>query len=446
MKFIVIIPLLIIFNCIKCELDKCFHHDDHPFQFFASKTAYSYVSSKQNYTQPNCKTLQLWLLSRHGTRHPGSDTINKISNLNEYKNNLTNNSNLCKEDFEAIKTWIFNLTEKDEDRLNTQGVNDLLSLGSRLQSLYKDIFNQPYNPNIYRVLSSPKERSKDSAFYFLKSAFNVNVTDIPLINSDDIKLNISKFENKHDNKEFKKFRYSTHMQEVVVRVSKILGLDRNLTYNTIKAMYDSCRFERSVNLNSHPAWCAVFSQKDLEVFEYDEDLKYYYLNGYGDSYNERLGCPIVKDLMNNFKYKSQTQLGPKGVFYFGHSSNVFSAIVRLGFARDTSPLLSSNFEDMRNRKWKTSYLSPFASNLMAVLYECHGVKKVTFFINEVPMTVEKYECTLCPWELIENMFDPIISSPSCTFDENSSASSVSRTMNLLFFTYSLNIFFYFNYS
>jgi len=53
MKFIVIIPLLIIFNCIKCELDKCFHHDDHPFQFFASKTAYSYVSSKQNYTQPS---------------------------------------------------------------------------------------------------------------------------------------------------------------------------------------------------------------------------------------------------------------------------------------------------------------------------------------------------------------------------------------------------------
>jgi len=30
-------------------------------------------------------------------------------------------------------------------------------------------------------------------------------------------------------------------------------------------MYDSCRFERSINLNSHPAWCAVFSQKDLEV-------------------------------------------------------------------------------------------------------------------------------------------------------------------------------------
>lgn len=40
------------------------------------------------------------------------------------------------------------------------------------------------------MLSSNKERSRDSAFYFLKSAFNVTVTDIPLINNDDIKLNV----------------------------------------------------------------------------------------------------------------------------------------------------------------------------------------------------------------------------------------------------------------
>lgn len=54
MKFTVITLLLIIFNYIKCESDdKCFYHDDHPFPFFASKTAYSYVSAKQNYTQPS---------------------------------------------------------------------------------------------------------------------------------------------------------------------------------------------------------------------------------------------------------------------------------------------------------------------------------------------------------------------------------------------------------
>jgi len=75
-----------------------------------------------------------------------------MSNLNELKNNITNNSSLCKEDFEAIKTWIFNLTEKDENKLNSQGVIDLSSLGLRLQSSYKDIFDEPYNPITYNVI------------------------------------------------------------------------------------------------------------------------------------------------------------------------------------------------------------------------------------------------------------------------------------------------------
>lgn len=39
----------------------------------------------------------------------------------------------------------------------------------------------------------------------------------------------------------------------------------------------------------------------LQIFEYEEDLKYYYSIGYGDSYNERIGCPIVKDLITNFR-------------------------------------------------------------------------------------------------------------------------------------------------
>jgi hypothetical protein len=34
---------------------------------------------------------------------------------------------------------------------------------------------------------------------------------------------------------------------------------------TIKSMYDACRFEKALNINSHPAWCAVFTQEDLKV-------------------------------------------------------------------------------------------------------------------------------------------------------------------------------------
>lgn len=91
-------------------------------------------------------------MSRHGTRHPAANVIDQISKLSEYTNITTGNSTLCKEDIEAIKSWKFNLTETDGNKLNGQGASDLQSLGFRLRNLYNDIFNEPYNPITYKVI------------------------------------------------------------------------------------------------------------------------------------------------------------------------------------------------------------------------------------------------------------------------------------------------------
>lgn len=155
--------------------------------------------------------MQLWLLSRHGTRHPAGFVIEKMYNLLEYRHKFTNKSSLCKEDIIAIQNWTISLTKKDGYILNSQGIDDLSSLGSRLRNAFGDIFNEPYNSVSFKViqlgallmrkiiknnfvflqvLSSPKSRSVDSAYYFLKSIFGINVTDIPLIDNEDMKLNV----------------------------------------------------------------------------------------------------------------------------------------------------------------------------------------------------------------------------------------------------------------
>lgn len=46
----------------------------------------------------------------------------------------------------------------------------------------------------------------------------------------------------------------------------------------------------------------------FQILEYIEDLKYYYDNGYGNPIGESMGCPIVKDLIDNFKYDTSAQL------------------------------------------------------------------------------------------------------------------------------------------
>jgi len=141
----------------------------------------------------------------------------------------------------------------------------------------------------------------------------------------------------------------------------------------------------------------------------------------------------MQDLCLIYRNTASEQQGPKEVFNLGHSANVFSVIVKLSFAKDITLPLSTNYNDMRDRKWKTSYLSLFASNVMAVLYECNGVNKVTFFVNEIPMVVEKHNCTLCNWELINEMFtDPIDS-------KTSEASYSSYTIAIFFLICSFNV-------
>lgn len=38
-----------------------------------------------------------------------------------------------------------------------------------------------------------------------------------------------------------------------------------------------------------------------QVFEYGADLKYYYVDGYGNEVNLELGCPLVQDLVDKLR-------------------------------------------------------------------------------------------------------------------------------------------------
>jgi len=94
----------------------------------------------------------LWLLSRHGTRHPAAKVIDKISNLSHYKNKITANSTLCNKDIEAIKSWNFNLTKTDANKLNSQGFNDLSCFGLKLRQIYDGFFNATFNHKTFSVI------------------------------------------------------------------------------------------------------------------------------------------------------------------------------------------------------------------------------------------------------------------------------------------------------
>lgn len=132
-----------------------------------------------------------------------------------------------------------------------------------------------------------------------------------------------------------------------------------------------------------------------------------------------------------YRNLARDKTGPLGIFYFGHSLNILSMVTRLGILKDNTPLLSTNFEQMKNRKWRTSFIDPFAANVISVFYRCRDGNKAIILLNEHAMPISKNQCHFCPWESIEVQLDPITSNnQTCNLDvcKNSAAEIVSISL------------------
>ena len=61
----------------------------------------------------------------------------------------------------------------------------------------------------------------------------------------------------------------------------------------------------------------------------------------------------------------------KGIFYFGHDGTMMPVTSLFGLFKDGTDLRADNYEDLkRHRKFRTSIISPFSTNLNLVLYDC----------------------------------------------------------------------------
>lgn len=69
------------------------------------------------------------------------------------------------------------------------------------------------------------------------------------------------------------------------------------------------------------------------------------------------------------RLKIEKETGPNLIAYFTHSGTLLKLISRLGLFNDTQQLLASNFDQHSERKWKTSEIDKFATNVAVVLHK-----------------------------------------------------------------------------
>ena len=180
------------------------------------------------------------------------------------------------------------------------------------------------------------------------------------------------------------------VRDLVRRVNVRLGYtNTTLSYRAVDLMWDMCRFELSFFYNSNRSssalypWCAVFSDQDMKLLEENEDLYYYYKDGYPYNITLNMTSVLLHDLIKTVKNRGSNK------FYFAHSETLIPLLARLGVARDDPPLSLDNMPD--DRLWRTSLIGGESANIVVLGYNCDNQTKLSFFLNERLVGIEGCE-------------------------------------------------------
>ncbi|CAO1347101.1 unnamed protein product [Diamesa hyperborea] len=423
-----ILVLLVVINAVKdssCASQNdeyCYSNDPDKKQarYYSTKTAYEVArgSEKKYFTVPRCEPAKFWLLSRHGTRLPSANGMKNLQNLVDVRDQIIESfqrrdrdrhlSQLCGEDLELLKKWNWdrNITESFSNFLTVQGWNDMKYMALDYQRTFQRVMETTYTKRNYHFSYTDTQRTEASYKAFTEGLFGpgadgfINISpesnDSLLLRPYDkcSEWNTQQDMYKGNDSEYFKFQNTDLFKKTLGDISIRLGFKYTLHANQVEDIWDMCRYDQSWFLQEDSPWCVAFTPEHVKVLEYLEDLKYYYKSGYGSALNNNIMCGAVQDLMSNLKNEGT----PNVVAYFSHASAIQLMLVALGYAKDAESLRADNYDQMKNRKWRTSVISPFASNLAVVKYDCPNEPerfKVQFFLNEKPIDFPWCNIGLC---------------------------------------------------
>uniref|UniRef100_A0A1B6E9P5 Multiple inositol polyphosphate phosphatase 1 n=3 Tax=Clastoptera arizonana TaxID=38151 RepID=A0A1B6E9P5_9HEMI len=300
----------------------------------------------------------------------------------------------------------------------------MVDMAERFQLRFSELLPERYSNLTFKFRHTATQRTEASAHYFTTGLFGrytANHVWYPQALDKDPILRFYKLcdkwrhevdDNPNSLNELAKFKKTNDAVEMTKRVSRRLGLDEVLPYNDVHSMYIACTFETAWTPRIPSPWCSLFTKEDLEVLEYSEDLKYFWVDGYGYEINYKQACPAIGDMIQHL---TNTTL-PKAVFYFTHSGTLLKVLSFLNLYNDNKKLTADNFRQNKDRKWRVSKIDVFGTNLAFILYRCGDGDKVLTMHQERPVTLPGCpQGELCPLSRILELYGNSVH--SCKFNE-----------------------------
>eukprot|EP00124_Ichthyophonus_hoferi_P005339 Ihof_evm2s750 gene=Ihof_evmTU2s750 len=326
-------------------------------------------------------------LLRHGARNPGKADMRLmrlvVNLIEDYSRDIDTSPN------QWILQWKLRYHDDTLHSLTTIGQNEHYHLAQRMKEALPSILGNSYNPNTNRFSATQMSRAGMSASSFTYGLYEgtglvgvngyqpIEIHTRDLHQDDRLRFYTicpaySQLHKDHQSlSEMYQFETSPLVANIKTNVTLRLGLSRPITFKELRGIYRICTYDSVEDGASQ--WCEVLGLEGVQIMEYYDDLKQWYLKGYGNSLNYNIACPLVDDIVTGFEdfIKKGKVLSS---FRFAHAETVIPFLSLVGLSRDEDPGLLANwtYDKIVTRKFRASHMAPYTANILLVLYHCGG--------------------------------------------------------------------------
>eukprot|EP01134_Creolimax_fragrantissima_P007601 CFRG7601T1 len=404
---------------------------------FSTKTPYFYNGFDKSKSETGeCRDIHLQGVVRHGARNPGVNDVALMKLLRDFIE-AEEDTVISRPELTWMQDWKPRYKTEDIHLLTDVGENELYNLAKRVRQYFAPIFLPEYRASVYKFQQTQVSRTGQSAAAFVYGLFEgtgnvgkakyqpVDITSETI--ATDLTLRFysvckeyKRFHKSEDTtKEVKQFKKSDLVKALISTLTDKMGV--NVDFSKALAMYRACSYDTYFEGTLSP-WCKFLGEDGLQVLEYHDDLKQWWVKSYGHVINYRIACPLLHSIVDQLERAweaHQTSKQVQASIRFGHAETMQPLISLLGLFNDTYGLYAnSTYETLLSRKYRSSLIVPYAANVFFSLLNCEGTPFVKMYVNEVdtriPGCVLSSDTKGCSLAAFKQAFSTILS--ECDFE------------------------------
>ncbi|KAL4580569.1 hypothetical protein LXL04_016768 [Taraxacum kok-saghyz] len=385
-----------------------------------------------------CSPIHLNLVARHGTRAPTKKRMKEMENMSTQLKSLIKDAKSRGVSTDKLPSWLSEWSSPWKGKtkggeLILQGEDEMYNLGNRIRNRFPELFSDEYRHDIYQIRASQIPRASASAVAFGMGMFSgrgklgegkhrafavlseSRASDI-MLRFHDCCQNYKAYRKQQEPAVYK--LKEPVIEEITQSLVTRYGL--NFTVKDTSTLWFLCKQEASLLDITNQA-CGLFTNDEVNLLEWTDDLEMFIVKGYGNALNYRMGVPLLQDVILSMEQAIKAQEEglasgsyEKATLRFAHAETLvpFSCLIGLF-------LEGSEFEQIQReeplkyppkppekRTWRGSKVAPFAGNNMVLLYSCPRNNTNKYFIqvlhNEQPIPMAGCGGTdFCPFEVFK---------------------------------------------